>query len=78
MANAKRCDICGRYFPLIEPNGLLYKTMGGKVELYKMVENIHHTVDHPGLYFDACDDCVQEITDLILEKRSAWEPKEEE
>lgn len=78
MANAKRCDICGRYFPLPEPAGLLYKTAAGKVELFKKVPKLHHTAEHDGLYFDACDECVQEIIDLILEKRAAWEIKEEE
>ena len=78
MANAKQCDICGKYYSLPEPAGLLYKAASGKVELFKNVPKLHHAAEHEGLYFDACDECVQEITDLILEKRATWESKAEE
>ena len=72
MANAKRCDICGKYFTLPEFKSF-HNTLAGKVELYHMVVNKHHAADRVGVSFDACDDCVQEIMDHILTKKADWE-----
>lgn len=74
MANAKRCDICGKYFvlPTTKKDSMLYRSVAGKVELYKSASELHHAKEHEGIVFDACDDCVQEIMDLILTKRADW------
>lgn len=79
MSNAKRCDICGKYFAMPEPSRtLIYRSEAGKVQLYKLNPKIRHTEEDEGYHFDACDDCVQEILDLILTKRAVWEPVKEE
>ena len=76
MANAKRCDICGKYFDLPDADRL-HKTIAGRVELYKTAKNIHHTSEQEGFHFDACDDYVKSILDHSLMMRSHWETREE-
>lgn len=79
MANAKRCDICGKYFAIPEPSlARLYNSEAGAVQLFKLNNRLRHTEEREGHHFDACDDCVQEIVDLILTKRATWEPVKEE
>ena len=79
MANAKRCDICGKYFmlPTTKKDSMLYRTVAGKVELYNMAYDLHHAKEHEGTHFEACDECVQEIMDLVLAKKAVWDDGKE-
>ena len=79
MANAKRCDICGEYFiiPDLDNKVIDYGARAGAVHLYKLEDaNAWRGEYREGSYFDACDKCVQDITDYILTRRATWEKGE--
>ena len=69
MANAKRCDVCGKFYEvpgetsdLIDPYAFLDYILIHKVEERKAV-----------MHFDTCKKCQQELIDYILTKRAAAE-----
>ncbi len=70
MANAKKCDICGKYYDVAEqPDGLLYDDFRNT----SMIRVLRHTgtFSHPHdvMQFDACERCLQDVLDYILTKR---------
>ncbi len=51
MADAKKCDICGKF----------YETPG-----YNDIIRIYSKMDHyDGYYIDLCDDCYKKLCDFI-------------
>ena len=74
MANAKRCDICGKYYAAPEiPNGFLpdgYLQQLDYITIHKADER------EASMYFDSCKKCQQDVLDYILTRRSEFEKGE--
>ena len=72
MANAKKCDICEKFYvvPDVEPgydwNEQLNTSMVRVLRLNRNQKGCHHEV----MQFDACDDCLQDVLDYILAKKA--------
>lgn len=72
MANAKKCDICGKFYvvPVVEPgfdwNEQLNTSMVRFLRLDRERKGLHHDV----MQFDTCEDCYQDLLDYILSKQA--------
>ena len=69
MANAKMCDICGNFYvvPEVEAGSFWEESMNGNVVRImrrKKTERIEHDI----MQYDACEKCLQDVTDFILSK----------
>lgn len=70
MANAKKCDICGKYYDVPElVAGLMYDDFRGTsmVRVLRKTGRCNHP--HDVMQFDACESCLQDVLDYILTKR---------
>jgi hypothetical protein len=69
MANAKRCDICGRFYEVSEETADL-------MDPYRFLDYllIHKAEERKAVMrFDTCKKCQQELIDYILAKRAVVE-----
>ena len=71
MANAKQCDICGKFYlvPEMEPGCLWEEDMNTsmvRIMRRKKTETIKHDV----MQYDACEKCLQDVLDYILSRAS--------
>jgi hypothetical protein len=69
MANAKKCDICGKYFdaPDTSPYRLDYDDNFNFIRLHR-ARCEYDRPDDLWLHFDSCDECYQDVLDYILGK----------
>lgn len=75
MANAKKCDICGKYYDALEiETDLLYdgRRNTSMVRILRQKQTTK-TIDHDVMQFDSCEDCLQDVLDYILTKRAESE-----
>lgn len=72
MANAKKCDICGKFYeiPEISPYRLDYEECLNIIRLHRAVDPVNRPKDETWLHFDACDECYQDVLDYILAKKA--------
>lgn len=75
MANAKKCDICGKYYDVPERNdGFEEWRNTSMVRVLRLKpEDARH--NHDIMQFDSCDECLQDVLDYILSKRADSEVK---
>ena len=70
MSNAKRCDICGKYFDIPEVEHGRLEEDYRHLNLIRMHQALpegqmcYH--DDPWLQFDLCDDCYDKLLDYII------------
>lgn len=77
MSNARKCDICGKYYDLASMSEYLLD-----YERYVNIVRLHRAVkigenrdldDSEWMHFDACDECLQDVLDYILSKKAVAE-----
>lgn len=75
MANAKRCDICNRYYDSpVRPDDLIYsESMNTSMIRVLRLNPEDIGVKHDVMQFDACDNCLQDVLDYMLGKRAESE-----
>lgn len=71
MANAKKCDICGKYYDV--PNDHFMTDLGAAsntslIRIMRRKPNVR--LDHDVIQFDTCEECNQDVLDYILAKGS--------
>lgn len=74
MANAKRCDICGKYYlvPTSDLGVLVDESMNTS-----MVRVLRHRPEnkqnpHYVIQFDSCEKCLEDTLDYLICKRAEW------
>lgn len=72
MANAKKCDICGKFYeiPDVSPYRLDYEDAINIIRMHRGVDPDSKSNDELWLHFDACDECYQNVLDYILTKKA--------
>ena len=72
MANAKRCDICNRYYDVPDrPDDMIYSEQMNTSMIRVLRLNPNNVaVKHDVMQFDACDNCLQDVLDYMLGKRA--------
>ena len=72
MANAKKCDICGKYYDVPQAyEGMIWDEYLNTSMIRVLRRGPEdHKIKHDTIQFDACDDCLQEVLDYILAKRA--------
>jgi hypothetical protein len=75
MANAKKCDICGKYYDVPELIGDLAYDNNINTSMVRILRrNDSVRINHDVMQFDSCEGCLQDILDYILTKRADSEP----
>ena len=71
MANAKKCDICGKFYEVAEVDeGHFYDFRNtSMVRLLRRNDNNRHR-EHDVFHFDSCEDCLQDVLDYILSRQA--------
>lgn len=72
MANAKKCDICGKYYNITDEKGIWTDdgfTNTSMVRCLRLKREGKHT-DHDAMHFDTCEECLQDVIDYILTKQA--------
>lgn len=81
MANAKKCDICGKFYVVPEvPNDLLeYDHLTAmNTSMVRILRRTPNTLTrHDVTQFDACDECLQDVMDYILSRAAESAESEE-
>lgn len=74
MSNAKKCDICGKYYDVIDMSEYMldYERHINMVRLHRAMKPDEKRYDHDDhwFHFDACDECLQDVLDYILSKKA--------
>ena len=71
MANAKKCDICGKFYTVPQSNGdVLAWDENINTNMIRVLRRKSETVSikHDVMQFDACDECLQDVLDYMLSK----------
>lgn len=71
MANAKKCDICGKFYIVPDPDAdYLSWNESLNTSMIRILKRkpIDVRIDHEVIQFDACEDCRQDVLDYILSK----------
>lgn len=69
MANAKQCDICGKFYlvPAVEAGSFWEEdTNTDMIRIMRRKNTL--TIKHDVMQFDTCAECRQDVTDYILSK----------
>lgn len=72
MANAKKCDICGKYYNITDEKGIWTDdgfTNTSMVRCLRLKKD-GKRVEHDVMHFDACEECHQDVLDYILTKQA--------
>lgn len=71
MANAKKCDICGKYYDVPERNGdIVFDSRNtSMVRILRLKPDDRH-INHDIMQFDACEECLQDVIDYILTRKA--------
>jgi hypothetical protein len=71
MANAKQCDICGKFYlvPEFEPGSFWEEDMNTSMVRIMRRKNTA-SIQHDIMQYHACEKCLQDVTDYILSKAS--------
>lgn len=79
MANAKKCDICGKYYdtPHVEDEFYDQFSVTSMVRLLKLNTETYRR-SHDVMNFDTCENCLQDILDYILTKKADAESIKED
>jgi hypothetical protein len=79
VANAKRCDICNRYYDVPDrPDEMIYsEQMNTSMIRVLRLNPEHPMVKHDVMQFDACNNCLQDVLDYMLGKRADSEKETE-
>lgn len=77
MANAKKCDICGKYYDVPNYGDLIIDEFRNTsmVRVLRQKPN-ERRIDHDVMQFDSCEECLQGVLDYILTKRADSEKGE--
>lgn len=72
MANAKKCDICGKYYDVPQPYNDIIWEEGINTSMVRILRRkpLDHRIQHDVMQFDACKDCLQSVLDYILTKQT--------
>jgi hypothetical protein len=72
MANAKQCDICGRYYnvPEIDEDAIFRTNMNSSMVRILRHKPKSRTTTHDVMQFDSCDKCLQDVLDYILTRKA--------
>lgn len=72
MSNAKRCDICSKYYDIPDTSyyRLDYDENLNLIRLHRATSPNNRPKDDTWLQFDACDECYQDVLDYILAKKA--------
>lgn len=78
MACARKCDICGKYYDVLEvnPGDLEPWSNTSMVRILKLDYKNDHRL-HDVIHFDVCDECLGDMMDFILSKQADSTAKEE-
>ena len=77
MANAKKCDICGKYYDVPDREDLLYsEPLNTSMIRVLRLKTEKLSVEHEVMQFDSCESCLQDVLDYILAKRADTEKSE--
>ena len=71
MANAKKCDICGKYYDVPQPYDVCWEESinTSMVRILRRIP-LDNKIKHDVMQFDACEDCLQDVINYILTKQS--------
>ena len=72
MANAKKCDICGKFYtvPEIDPGFLWDESTNTSMVRILQLKTDERGIKHDAIQFDACEECRQDVLDYILTKKA--------
>lgn len=71
MANAKKCDICGKYYDVPERNGdIVYDLCNTSMVRISRLKPDDERIDHDNMQFDSCEECLQDVIDYILTRKA--------
>lgn len=72
MANAKKCDICGRYYDVPDNGGEILLEDGRNTSMIRVLRRkpIDYRIEHEIMQFDSCEDCLQDVLDYMLTKKA--------
>ena len=71
MANAKRCDICGKYYDVPELDEEFAHNANLNTSMVRILrlKSVTCKHKHEVMQFDSCDNCLQDVIDYMLTKR---------
>lgn len=71
MANAKKCDICGKFYELPEVDeGCFYDFRDTSMVRVLKRNMVSPARPHDVMHFDSCDECLQDVLDHILSRQA--------
>lgn len=72
MANAKKCDICGKFYvvPEADPGFVWDENLNTSMVRILKLNTEERGIRHDAIQFDACEDCRQDVLDYILSKKA--------
>ncbi len=69
MSNAKKCDICGKYYDVPDAFGMTEFGMNSNTSMIQFARRkTDKRLDHEVIQFDTCEECYQDMLDYILAK----------
>lgn len=74
MANARKCDICGRYYDAAEFDLECLDQWKNTSMVRVLRLNPNKRGDpHDVMHFDSCEECLQDVLDYILTRKACSE-----
>ena len=72
MANAKKCDICGKYYDVPDNGYDICLDDGRNTSMVRILRRkpVDIRVEHEIMQFDSCEKCLQDVLDYILTKKA--------
>jgi hypothetical protein len=70
MANAKKCDACGKFFvvPELEPGYIDHEKYHNYLKVHKAEKPDRNNTDVSWFHFDICDECYDDFMEYMLSK----------
>ena len=77
MANARKCDICGKYYTTTDfrPGDFDPWKNTSMIRVLRLVHDKEHDY-HDTMHFDSCEECLQDVIDFMLARRAEKEKGE--
>lgn len=72
MANAKKCDICGRYYDIPVEKGSWIDDVFTNTSMVRCLrlKSDGKRTEHDTMHFDTCEECHQDVLDYILSRQA--------
>ena len=70
MANAKKCDICGRYHDVPQHDEFDFQSDETSMVRILRLNPIGAKRMHDVMHFDTCENCTQDVLDYVLAKQA--------